>query len=757
MKRFFKVVAWIIGTVAALLIAAAVYILLIFDPNKYKAEIAAAVHNATGRELVIQGDLKLSLFPWLGVQTGAMTLNNLSEFGPQPFAKIADAAIKVKLLPLLKKDVQVDTVTLNGLYLNLLRTAAGRGNWEDLTKKGEKEPAPAPAAEGVAAPALASFAIGGVRVDNATVIWDDRQGKARYELSNLSVHTGPVSLKAPVVLSLDTDVKSSAPSLTAHLNLTTRALYDFDTQRLQLKGLKLATDAHGPGLPADVGKLTVTADAALDLAENQYRLNSLKLLASLHGDKLPGKQVDAALDGNVALDLKKGTLSVDPFNFDAWNVKIKGTLQGRGLPDAPRFAGTLAVADFNARELLGKLISAPLNTADKQALSSVSADLEFNASTTDAELTKLDAKLDQTRITGKASLQNFAHPAYRFQLALDNVDADRYLPPATTANAKPVTPAAAAGAGAAELPLETLRALDVDGNLAVGKLKIAKLQVNDIKVGVNAKAGVIRANPLAAQLYGGSYRGDVTLDARGKTVQLAMNESLTDIAIGPLTQDLLQKDLVAGTGNVTMKLSGAGLDPEQLTRTLNGNVGFSLRNGRVNGVNLIEMIQKDYLKYIQGLAIDAGKLNQTVFSKFAATAAVTNGLINTNDLVLDSAQLNVKGRGTANLVDQQLALRLDALPVGQLAKQLGQFKDTVIPVKIEGTITAPKFSIELDEVLKQKAKALLEQEKQKAEAQLRKKADEEKAKLQQKLDQKQKQLEKKAQEQLQNKLQDLFK
>ena len=128
---------------------------------------------------------------------------------------------------------------------------------------------------------------------------------------------------------------------------------------------------------------------------------------------------------------------------------------------------------------------------------------------------------------------------------MDNIDADRYLPPATAANAKLATPAAVAGAGAAELPLETLRALDVDGTLAIGKLKIAKLQVNDIKVGVNANAGVIRANPLAAQLYGGSYRGDITLDARGKAVQIAMNESLNNIEIGPLPQDLLQKDLVA--------------------------------------------------------------------------------------------------------------------------------------------------------------------------------------------------------------------
>ena len=65
MRQFFKIVAWVVGIMTALLIAAAVFIFLIFDPNKYKAEISAAVLNATGRELTFQGDLKLTFFPWL--------------------------------------------------------------------------------------------------------------------------------------------------------------------------------------------------------------------------------------------------------------------------------------------------------------------------------------------------------------------------------------------------------------------------------------------------------------------------------------------------------------------------------------------------------------------------------------------------------------------------------------------------------------------------------------------------------------------
>jgi AsmA protein len=757
MRRLFKTLAWGLGIIAALLIAAAVYIFLIFDPNKYKAEITTMVHKATGRELTIQGDLKLSLFPWLGVETGVMTLNNLPEFGRQPFAKIDAAAIKVKLLPLLHKDVEVDTVTLNGLYLNLIRTAAGHGNWEDLTTGSGKQPSQSSSAQSVAAPTVAAFAIGGVRIQNATVIWDDRQNQSRFELSDLSLHTGPVSPMAPVTLAVTTQIKSTAPALTAHLELTTQALYDFAAQRLRLTGLKLTTEAQGQALPADETKLTLTTDAVLKFPAQQYQLSKLKLLAALRGEQLPEKQVDAALDANVALDLKQGSLQVDPLKLQAWNVKIQGSLQGRGLLTTPRFSGELTIPGFSARELLSRLGVEALNTADKQALTAVSANVTFSASPAGAELTKLAAKLDQTQISGKASISNFSQPAYRFQLAVDDIDADRYLPPAATSNAKPATPATAAGAGAAELPLATLRKLDVDGSLSIGKLKIARLKLNNIKLGIKAAEGVIRANPLAAQLYGGSYRGDLRLDARGRALQLSMDENLSAVEIGPLSQDLLQKDLVAGTGNVRLQLTGTGLSPDELKRTVTGNIGFSLKNGRVNGINLLDVIQKDYVKYVQGLAIDAGKLNQTVFSKFSATAKVNKGLITTNDLALDSAQLNVKGRGNINLVDESLAMHLDAIPRGQLAKQLGQFKGTVIPIRIEGSFSAPKFATDLDEVLKQQLKMRLDKEKQKAKAELQRKADEEKAKLQEKLKQEQEQAQKKLQEQLQNKLKDLFK
>lgn len=753
MNKGLKWVLWIVGGLILTFIVVVTIFVLTFDANKYKGEIAAAVNKATGRVLTIEGDIHVSIFPWLGAELGAMRLSNAPGFGDEPFAQIRSAAVRVKLLPLLRKDVEVDTVTVDGLHLLLRRDANGHTNWEDLvtnTKKGEQ----GANTGGGAAPALGTFALGGINLRDAGMVWEDRAAATRYEISKLNLHTGGVKLDQPVRIDSDFDLTSTQPALGAHVQLATEALYHVDNKQLALNGIQLTTRINDATLQDAEIKLAATA--LLDLAAEHYQVHGLNVTANLRGNKLPSKQINAALSSDIDVNLKSNRLTAKPLSLTVLGVKADGVLNGVELTTAPHFNGTLIVANFNVRDVMHALAVTVPASADPNTLKEANAHVQFAATTKDVALTELDVKLDQTTLRGDAAITNFSKPVVRFHLKVDEIDADRYLPPSapkTAAAAPPAPPAATAVANATSTPLDTLRALDLDGSLAVGKLKISDLKLSDIDVQLNAKEGLVTVRPLAAKLYGGSYRGDLRLDARGKELQLATDDSLSNIAIGPLVQDYLHKDLIAGTGNITLQFTSTGANAADIGRGLNGKLGFSFANGRVNGVNLVEMIQKDYLKYIQGLGIDSARLNQTVFSKFAATATVTNGVIHTDDLLLNSAQLNVKGRGRANLVNDQIDLRLDALPTGQFAKQLGNFKDVVVPIKVQGMFTAPTYSVAIDEALKQKAKARLDTEKKKLEEKLQQRLDQQKQKTGQTLQEQQKKLE----QQLQEKLKGLFK
>ncbi|MCP4996519.1 MAG: AsmA family protein, partial [Gammaproteobacteria bacterium] len=134
MAKLFKIIGTIIGAVLLLLVAAAVILPLVVDPNDFKGEIVNQVKEQTGRDLKIAGDLNLSVFPWLGVKIDGVELSNAKGFGDGPFALVRHAAVRVKLKPQLKKELEVDTIGLDGVMLNLARNKSGASNWDDLAQ-----------------------------------------------------------------------------------------------------------------------------------------------------------------------------------------------------------------------------------------------------------------------------------------------------------------------------------------------------------------------------------------------------------------------------------------------------------------------------------------------------------------------------------------------------------------------------------------------------------------------------------------------
>ena len=103
MGKFAKIILMVFSSLLILIIAAAIIIPLVVDLNDYKPEIEAAVKDKTGRTLLIEGDLNVSVFPWLGISTGKISLSNAPGFAEQHFALIGESDIKVKLMPLLSK------------------------------------------------------------------------------------------------------------------------------------------------------------------------------------------------------------------------------------------------------------------------------------------------------------------------------------------------------------------------------------------------------------------------------------------------------------------------------------------------------------------------------------------------------------------------------------------------------------------------------------------------------------------------------
>src|SRR5512137_472710 len=136
-----KALKWLLiigGSFLVLVIAALLLIPLFVDVEKYKPEIEKQVSSAVGRPFAIKGPLKLSVFPWAGVAFSDLRLGSPAGYKEPDFLIVKSFDVRMKLLPLLSKDVQVQRFVIEGLKLVLEKDKAGRGNWEGWGAPQEK-------------------------------------------------------------------------------------------------------------------------------------------------------------------------------------------------------------------------------------------------------------------------------------------------------------------------------------------------------------------------------------------------------------------------------------------------------------------------------------------------------------------------------------------------------------------------------------------------------------------------------------------
>jgi AsmA protein len=192
MKSTLKILAWLFGLIVVLVILAAIILPRFFDPNDFRGQIADAVREQTGRELIIEGDLKLTVIPWLGVSIGRTSLSNDPAYGDTPMVAIEDASVGVRLMPLLSRRIEVSEVRLEGLRLNLVRDAAGT-NWDSLVASSEQAPVSEPEPE-----AGSNFdlkQVGGIRVRDAQVSFQDKVDKISLKAQLGQFNTGAIAVE----------------------------------------------------------------------------------------------------------------------------------------------------------------------------------------------------------------------------------------------------------------------------------------------------------------------------------------------------------------------------------------------------------------------------------------------------------------------------------------------------------------------------------------------------------------------------------
>ena len=663
-----KILGWLAAAIVLLIVVAALLLPRFFDSDDFRNRVAGEFEKATGRTLALEEDLKLKVFPWLGVELGRTRVGNAPGFGDQPFAEIGTAAVGVRLMPLLSGEVEVSDVRLDGLSLNLVRQADGTTNWDDLAGGGAETETPAQAS-GASAFDPAKLRIAGVAIRDARVSFDDRQAGQRQELSVPELTTGSIALGEP----FDVDVR-----------------------------LKAAVDQPPASLDAGIG-LNLKVDP--DLA--RFEIRDLGVDGTLEGDTLPGGRQDLRVSaGAIDLDLDAQTLALPELAMAALGLDVTLSAAGRQIVDAPEVTGQLTLEPFSPRELMVAMGSEAPVTADEQVLSRLEAKAGFRYAGETAELTELTGNLDDSAFSGNASVGTGEPTRIRASLAVDGIDVDRYLPPDSEAEATEDTEAASD----TPLPLEALEGLDVEAALTIGTVKALDLNMKDVKAELTIKDGRLELDPVAASLYEGTTEMSLTLDGRQSPAALRLNQRLENVAIGPLLKDFADAGQIAGTAVTRMNVSARGNSTNALLADLDGDVRFAVENGRLVGVNLWYEISRAYALVKQNPAPQKTS-EDTEFKDLRGSAVLTDGIARTNDLQAGTPFLSLTGGGKVNLVENSLDMDLTAAvlktAVDPATGEVSEIAGESVPIRISGALDSPKVRPDTEAIVRSEAEDLI--------------------------------------------------
>jgi AsmA protein len=638
-----KILGAIVGGVVVLVVIALLAVWLLVNPNNYKSRIEAAAKQATGRDLVLNGDLKLSVFPWVALELGPSTLSNLPGFGDEPFLAFNHAAVRVRLMPLLRQELEVAKVELDGLDLRLKKNAEGKGNWESATSSKPDEPESKKSGSG---PKLES--IGGVKVTHGRVSFN------QYAMENFDLETGTISASAQVPVTMSFEANRGIPG--EKFNLTARLTFQDNPDSDDIKVAALS--------------ISGAVSRAGDDRPMHYEFS------------IP------ALDAN----LSKQTLAVPDFSLSVSSMKLTGKLTGTRILDDLHLSGTLALQSLILGEFAPRFGVALPKTRDPKVLSALSAGMNFAYDAKNASLSELAIKLDDSTLKGTIDVALEPAMAVKFALGVDRIDLDRYRPPPNTT---PDPKSAAANQPAPKPAGEQSPPLTASGTFALAAAHAAGLDFTNLNVTVDMKDNVTHLHPLQAQLYGGTYAGDLTYDAHTATPSLSMDEHLTGVDMTQLAANTKAKGRVSGKATVNLKGTARGADADDILKTLNGHFDANIANGALEGVDLgYDLAMAQSLIEKQGIT-SSQDTKRTKFDAFKDSATITNGVAQTSDLSIISPVLKVSGKGTINLRNEALDL---ALTASVMKSATASAVD--VPVKVSGTYSDPTIKPDMEGLAK---------------------------------------------------------
>lgn len=640
-------------------IAGAAFVMFSLPTDFVRDQIVARVKEKTGRDLEIAGPASFSFYPSLAVTLSDVSLSAPPAMSSRPLVAMKALDVSVRLLPLLQRQLTVDHLVLREPVFNLEIDASGRKTWDFATTdqhhfgKWTFAQAAGPTANdandivresATGEPqrrVLDKLALSDVRIENGTLNYADVRAGSVQTVNAINLELGVDALAGPLRAKGDAVWRS---------------------EKLAIDGTMTSLQLLLEQRPAKV---------VATIAGRPMNVN-------FDGNLTLGK----ALDAEGALVLKAASARALSTWLDA-NVPVSGGFGALDLQAIVRTAGKTTTLSDATVQMDGVTASGQISADTSGPRPAIKANLKLS------EL-NLNTYLDGNGSAGEAQ-HRAAAPREK---SIEDLLAD----PEPGPKVKGYTQRS----GWSETPIDLtgLHAVDLNAKLSVGRLIYKEIKVGTSQLTVAIKNNALRTDFEDVQLYSGSGRGFITIEATSGAAKIGANLTLDGVEGQALLNDIADLDWLAGRGNVSLAVAGQGASQREIIETLRGKASFAFKDGAIVGINIPGLVRNISQGKLGG--IKSAPSEKTDFSELNSTWTIAEGVAQNADLSLVSPLLRVTGSGQVQLPTRQLDYTLKPKLVANLEGQGGNqgLSGIEIPVRVRGAWEKPSFSPDLDGILK---------------------------------------------------------
>ena len=303
-----------VGAVIALLALAVVAAPTLLNVEQYKPAMIAAVKQATGRELVIEGPLKLTFFPMPRISARQVRFANALGGSGAQMVDVRWIGVSPSLGALLRGRIEVGRLTLFRPTLVLETDADGRPNWEFSPGAGAAQPEGAPSSG-------LHLAIGTLKIREGTLSYTNPRTNQTLKAENVELLASVGSLQGPFSFDGTATVNGVPLSLMAKVGTPTDKGSDMSF-KLKVQSGTLNFDGHVSRIAVDTdvkGKVSLATGGLTDFIASLVRAG---------GHEAPA--FDASVIGSFAfdgdIDLTAEKLALTDFRMSIGSESVSGSV-----------------------------------------------------------------------------------------------------------------------------------------------------------------------------------------------------------------------------------------------------------------------------------------------------------------------------------------------------------------------------------------------------------------------------------------------